>query len=61
MRSPGAHCPQVKWVRDSVVTDIVRPAGTEMNPPWGLDRLDQKTLPLDGQFNNEGLTGGQRL
>jgi subtilisin family serine protease len=39
--------PLVAWVeRDGVVTTTA----TQTNPPWGLDRIDQRSRPLSGTF-----------
>ena len=39
----------------------VHAASTESNPPWGLDRIDQSALPLDGRFTTERTGAGVKV
>ena len=49
--------PQVAYVeRDTTV----RVAAVQADPPWGLDRIDQETLPLDESFNYANTGAGVR-
>jgi serine protease len=50
-----ARDPRVKYVeQDSVVWAV----GTELNPPWGLDRIDQHDRPVDASYTSDFTGAG---
>ena len=42
------HDPRVESVEED---GVVSASTTQTNPPWGLDRIDQRNRPLDAQYN----------
>jgi subtilisin family serine protease len=46
--------PAVQYVEQD---RVVRPAGTQLDPAWGLDRVDQRTLPLSRSYTSGAATG----
>src|SRR5215204_6523873 len=42
------HDPRVESVEED---GVVTASTTQSNPPWGLDRIDQRNRPLDAQYN----------
>ncbi|HWS90724.1 MAG TPA: S8 family peptidase [Pyrinomonadaceae bacterium] len=43
-----ANDPRVESVEED---GVVTASTTQTNPPWGLDRIDQRNRPLDAQYN----------
>jgi subtilisin family serine protease len=53
-----AHDPWVKYVEeDGVMTADT----TQSNPTWGLDRIDERSLPLSGSYTYTGTGSGVRV
>lgn len=42
-----SRSPQVKYVEEDAIGSVV---DTQFNPPWGLDRIDQESSILNGQY-----------
>jgi subtilase family protein/Ig-like domain-containing protein/peptidase inhibitor I9 len=47
--------PEVAYVEED---GIVKAAATQPNPPWGLDRIDQRDLPRNNTYNFANVTTG---
>ena len=50
-----ARDPRVAFVEEDGIATI---ADVQQDPPWGLDRIDQRQLPLNGLYNHTGGGAG---
>jgi subtilisin family serine protease len=48
---------RVKFVEED---GVVTASATQTNPPWGLDRIDQRNRPLSGTYTNNWTGSGVR-
>jgi len=51
------HHPAVDYIEQDQTT---RAAATQVNPPWGLDRIDQRNLPLSAGYSYNVAGSGIR-
>lgn len=49
---------RVKFIEEDTVVSL---DATQTNPPWGLDRIDQRNLPLNATYNFNWTGAGVRV